>query len=120
MVRRSPDNRQAGGEVHALLEGQGLERCQPLVVVHGQGGVEAVEVAQSEIAVGGVGTEGGNSFLVGLLDGRKDDLLLFIAQQAAVAAVRVEAQDGNARVVDAEIPLERLLHQPELAHDLFR
>ena len=119
MVRRGAYDGQAGGEIDAVREGQGLERGQALVVVHGQGGVKAAVVPQAEEAVGGVGAKGLDAFLLGLQHGRKDDVLLLVAQQAAVSAVGVQAQDGNLGIRDAEVPLQGGLHDAELPEDAF-
>ena len=119
VVGRGADDRQAGRVVHALGEGEGLERAQALVVVHRQRRIETAVVPESEIAVGGVGTEGEDAFLLRLEDGREDDVLLFVAKQAAVAAVRVQAQHGDLRPRDGEVALQRLVHEAELGEDAF-
>ena len=51
------------------------------------------------------------SLVGGLLDGGDDDVLLLGAEQAAVAAVRVEAEHGDARLVHHEVLLEGLVDQ---------
>ena len=118
MVGRGAHHRKSGGVVHAVFESDGLERCQALVVVHGKGGVELLVHSHSEIAVGGEGTEGLDALFRGLFDRRNYYVLLLMAQQAAVAAVRVKAENSDAWIVDSEILLERSLHEAELANDL--
>ena len=117
VVRRGAHVRQAGGEVDAVLEGERLEGREPLVVVHRQRGVEILEMIEAEEAVGGEGTEGEDALVGGLLDGGDDDVLLLGAEQAAVAAVRVEAEHGDARLVHHEVLLEGLVDQAQLAQD---
>ena len=117
VVRRGADVRQAGGEVDAVLEGEGLEGREALVVVHRQRGVEILEMIEAEVAVGGEGTEGEDALVGGLLDGGDDDVLLLGAEQAAVAAVRVEAQHGDARLVHHEVLLEGLVDEAQLAQN---
>ena len=118
MVGRSAYDRESGGVVHAILEGNGLEGLQTLVVVHRQRRIEETVLPDAEITVGREGTVSEDTLILGLLDGRDDDLLLFVAQQSAVAAVGVQAQYCDLGVVDAEIPLQGSLHQTQFAEDL--
>ena len=76
-------------------------------------------MVESEIAVRREGTEGKYALVSSLLDGWDDDILLLAAKQSSVAAVRVEAQHGDARLVDDEILLERSVEQTQLAENLF-
>ena len=115
MVGRGAHHRQAGGEVDAVLEGEGLERREPLVVVHRERGVEVLEMVEAEETVGGEGAEGEDALVGGLLDGGDDDVLLLRAEQAAVAAVRVEAEHGDARLVHDEVSLEGVVDPQAVA-----
>ena len=117
VVGRGAHDGQAGGEVDAVLEGEGLEGREPLVVVHRQRGVEILEMVQPEVAVRGEGTEGEDALVGGFLDGGDDDVLLLGAEQAAVAAVRVEAEHRDARLVHHEVLLEGLVDEAQLAED---
>jgi len=87
-------------------------------VVHREGRVEILVVAQPEISVRGERAEGEYALLGGLADGRDDDVLLLGAEQPAVAAVRVEAEHPDARLVDDEVLLEGLVDQAQLAEYL--
>ena len=48
-------------------------------------------------------------------NGRNDDVLLFVAKQSAVSAVRIEAEYRYARLIHDEILLEGFVEQSELA-----
>ena len=118
MVRGGAYHRQAGGEVDSVLEGKRLERSEALVVIHREGGVELLIVSETEESVRGERPEGEYAFFGGSPDGRYDDAALLVPEQASVAAVGVEAEHRDARLVHAEILLQRFVHQAELAEYL--
>src|SRR5690606_28758072 len=72
-----------------------------LVMVHGQDGVEGAGPGAQEDGIGWEGSVGGDAAGLGLLDGRGDDVDLLAAEVAAIAGVRVEAGDGDARPGEA-------------------
>ena len=118
VVGGSTHDGKTGGIVHAILESDGLERGEALVVIHRKRGIELLVVTHSEISVRRERPEGHYTFLGGPAYGGDYNLLLFGAQQPAVAAVRIEAEHAYPGVAYAEILLQRLLHQAELAHYL--
>ena len=119
VVRRCPDIRQPGREIDAVRECECLEWCETLVVVHRECGVEPAVVAEPEISVRGVRTIGKDPFLLCLLDCREDDVALLVSEKAAVAAVGVEPEHCNFRLVNTEVPLQRVPHQAQLPQDAF-
>ena len=116
VVGRGPDGRKSRREVHPVGR-QGLERRQSLVVVHGQDAVVLGVSASGEKPVGGKRPESQHALAERLDDGRADDLLLLAPQQSAVAGVRVEGHDGDARLDDAEVLDERTAQRVEVPHD---
>ena len=117
MVRGGAHYRQSGRVVHSIGEGDGLEWRKALIMVHCKGRVEILVVAKPEIAVRGERTEGLDALLVGAPDGRDNHSLLLIAQKATVSAVRVQAEHPYSRIVDAEVALQRSLHQTQFGED---
>ena len=87
-------------------------------MVHRESRVEFAVMPESEVAVRRIWSEGQDIFCVGGFYGRENDLFLLVSEQSSVAAVRVEAEHGDSRTVNLEIPLEGSLHQAELAEDL--
>ena len=102
---------QAGGVVDALGEGHQLEGDETLVVVEGQDAVELVEFAAAEEAVAGEGTIGEDAVGLGLVDDGTDDLEVEVADDAVVAGMGVEGEDGDFGDGDAEVALEALVHE---------
>ena len=97
MVGRRTYYGQAGGEIHTVFEGNGLERSESLVVVHCQYGIETGLIPKAEETVGGIGAECVDPLSACLLDGRGDDFGFFASDQAAVTAVWIEAEDRDLR-----------------------
>ena len=77
-----------------------------MVMIHGQGSIEAGVVAKAEEAVRRIRTVGQNALLGCFLYCRKDNLLLLVADKAAVAAVRVESEHSNLGLIYAEVPAQ--------------
>ena len=77
MIGRCADDRQACRIVDATHV-ERLEGDEPLVVIHRQDGIEMREMAGSEETVGSVRTKRPDALLVGFLQGRHNDLLLFL------------------------------------------
>lgn len=80
MVGRSADDGQTCGEVDAIVHSQHLEGSQPLVVVHSQDGIVMLVGSTAKEAVGREGAIGVDMFSIGLVNGRLDNLLLFLTQ----------------------------------------
>ena len=114
MGRGCADVGQTGSEVDTLGEGHEFEGDETLVVVKGQDTVELVELAAAEEAVGGIGAVGKHAFALHLVNDGLDDGLVLIADNAVVARVGVESQDGNLGHGDTEIALQRLVHKHNL------
>ena len=100
---------QSGGEVHPTLHGNHLKWCQSLVVIHGKHAIEVGVLLVAEKSVGCVGPECRDFAIYGFLYGGNYHGLLFLAQQAAVAGVRIERKHCYARAHHAKIALERIV-----------
>ena len=109
MVGRSAHDGQPGREVNAVATVESLERGKPLVVVHGQHAVERLITAMGEETVGGERAESVHALVGKLFYSRDYHLILFHAEQASVAGVRIEGEHGYARVGYAEVALQRLV-----------
>ena len=119
VIGRGAYNGKSGREIHPILERQRLEWSQSLVMIHGECRIEQAVIAEPEETVRRIRTECHDTFFVGLFNRRKDDFLLFVTEQSAVPAMRIQPQDCDFRMVDAEIPLQGMLQQPEFGQDLF-
>ena len=75
-------------------------------------------MAQTEESVRRERTEGEYALVNRLFDCRNDDASLFVTEQSSVSAVRVEAEHGNAWLVNAEVLLEGLVDKAQLAEYL--
>ena len=105
--------------VHPVVHGQELEGSQSLVVVHGQHGIIVLKGSTAEEAVGGIGAVGIDAFLIGLLDGRREDGLFLFSQESVVACMGVESQHGNAGTGDKEVTAQGSMEDAELLQDAF-
>ena len=97
VVDRRADERQPERHVDALAEARGLEHGQALVVVHRDDRVEAARDPGHEHRVGG--QRAGHVVARGAQRGdrRRDHVDLLAAEVPALAGVRVEPADGDAR-----------------------
>ena len=118
MVWRCADDRKTCSIVNALLKGKSLEWSESLIVVHREDCIIFLIVAKTEETVRRIWTESKDTLFVCSLNCRKNDLLLLIAKETAVAAVRIKAKYSNLRCIDAEISLERCLHKAKLLENL--
>ena len=82
-------------------------------MVHRQHGVKLAVHARAEEAVCRIGAHDVEPFGLHRLHGRSDRDLLLGANRTPVASVRVEPKYGDARAVDAEVPLEGLVEEPD-------
>ena len=93
-------------DVDGVLECDGLDRDQRLVVIHAdravigfaRGGVEHGVRRQRAANRDALGAQG--------FDGRRDDVEIFGAERAVFAGMRVEAGDDEARMGEAETGLQ--------------
>ena len=100
---------QSGSEVHPTLHSNHLKWCQSLVVIHGKHTIEVGVLLVAEKSVGCVGPECRDFAIYGFLYGGNYHGLLFLAQQAAVAGMRIERKHCYARAHHAKIALERIV-----------
>lgn len=117
MVGRGTDDGEACGEVDAVFHSKGFERGKALVVIHGEDGVEVFVGMVAEEAVSGVRPKAEDVLAFQLFESGDDDVFFFCAKQSVVACVWVEGEDGDARVGDVEILVERLVKDAELLGD---
>ena len=69
----------------------------------------------AEEAVGGIGPEAQYLLVVvGLVQSRHNDFLLFLAQQAILAGMGIEREHRDARALDVEVALERVVEDAQL------
>ena len=74
-----------------MVESEGLERDEALVVVHRQRRVEARIELRTEEAVGGEGALHPKAFLPGRFQGGGNDLIFLVAERAALSGAIVDA-----------------------------
>ena len=119
VIRRGADERQSERDVDGVLEGDGLDRDQRLVVIHAdraviglaRGVVEHGVRRQRAASLDALGAQG--------FDGRRDDVDLFGAERAVFAGMRIEAGDDEARMGEAETGLQILDHDAGGRDDQF-
>ncbi len=90
-------HRQPAVERDAALEAQELHRDLALVVVHRDHGVVVAIARRDEHRVGGQRPVGVDALAARTRDGRRDHVDLLAAERAAVAGVRIQRRDGDAR-----------------------
>ena len=86
-----------------------------MVVIHGKHAVEVGILFVAEESVGCIGAECRNLAVDGFLDCGDYHFLLFLAQQTAVASMRIECKHRYAWANHAEIALKRVVER----HDFF-
>src|SRR6056297_29016 len=101
MIRRDAQEGKAERDVHRLVEGDGLDRDQCLVVIHAQGGIETGAGAGMKQRIAGIGPARIDPLALQLRDGRRDDIDLLAPHRAVLARMRVEPGNSEARRVDA-------------------
>ena len=111
------DDGQACCEAYTVVGHDSLKGRHTLVVVHRQYSIELRELAIAEEGVSCIGTEGLQTVLLQLLDGRLDDLLLLFAQQTVGAGMGIQCQYGNAWVRDAHVALQTSVQRGGLLDD---
>ena len=87
-----PHDRQPQRDVHRAMHPQELQRDVPLVVVHGDNGVETPVASLHHERVDRQRPFEVQARPPASLDGRDDDPVFFVAEQPALAAMRIEAQ----------------------------
>ncbi len=93
MIDRGPDDRQAEGDVHGVIEGQGLERDVPLIVIHADECVSGLPGSGQEGGVGGNRTADLDTPVAGGIQLRRDDGFLFpVSEETVLSGVGVEAE----------------------------
>ena len=89
------------------VESEQLDRNVALIVEHGDDGVELLRAQLDEHGVSRNRPGDVVALVDVLLDDRRDDQVVFLAEDAAFAGVRVERGDRQARLFEAEA-LERV------------
>ncbi len=97
VVWRGAHERQSECDVHAAVEGEGLERDQGLVVIHGEDGIIAAPCLGMKQRVGRIRARDRDALGFQFREGWDDDVLLLTAERAGFACVRIEAGDRDAR-----------------------
>ena len=119
VVHARANGRNTEGDVHAFLEGDGLDRDQALVVVHGDHDVRLALDGPAKHRVGGQGPHGVDALGASLCDGRGNDRGVLAAETAALARVTVDAADGDSRLGDSEESSQGVVGQTQRAQDPF-
>ena len=116
MVHGRADDRQPERDVDRVVEAGELRRDMALVVVHGNHGVEVARGGAQEDGVRRDRARDVPALGAQLLDGRLDQLGLLGAEQAVLAGVRIQARDGDVRLVPDDVA-RGLARQPRGGHD---
>ncbi len=106
MVRRGADEGQAERRIDPLVEGERLGRDQRLVVIHAQRDVIAGAGTRMKHGIGRQRPEGVDAFRAQRLDRRAHHGLVLLAHGTAFAGMRVEAGDGQPRLLQPETVLQ--------------
>ena len=102
VIGRGAHERQAERHVHRVVEGQRLDRDQRLVVIHAERDVVARARPLVEQRVGRQRPDGVDALRPQLLDRRRHDGAVLLAERAFFAGMRIEPGDRDARARDAE------------------
>ena len=102
MVRAGAGFWQAEGDVHGVVEIEQFERDEPLIVIHGDDGIEVAAggIAEDGVGHGGAGEDGGSGF-VQTVDGGLDDADFLVAEGSVFTGVGVESCNSDAGAGDA-------------------
>ncbi len=82
-------------------------------MIHGHDAVEAAIVARAEETVGREGSESEYTLLAGLLYAGDYHILLLVAEQTAVAGMRIEREHSDARTLESEVAAQRLVERTD-------
>ena len=110
MIRRGADKRQPGGDIHPIIESQQLQRDVPLVVIHRHHHVVHPLMTLHKHRIRRTGA--GHLHALRPHGGHRggDDADLFIAKQAVLPGVRVDAGDRNTRTRIADAAQKPIRH----------
>ena len=104
VIDRGAHDGQSQGNVDGLTEAGVLEHRQSLVVIHGQHGVVAFEMARHEQRVRRYRAVHIQALCARLRDGRIDDAQFFIPQMPAFSGVRIQAAHRDAGAIQTPEP----------------
>ena len=97
MGHAGADDRQTQRHVHRPVHPQQLQRDVALVVIHGHHGVEPPVAGPDHQRIGRQRPFEPQPLGQSALDGRADDRSLLVAEQPALAAVRIQRADADPR-----------------------
>ncbi len=100
----------------ASVPPQELHGDVALIVIHGHDAVELAAMGPHEQRVGRPGTADVDAGFAGRRHGGSDERLFLVAEQAAVAGVRIEGRDADARR-PAEQTRQQVVEQVDLLAD---
>ena len=89
-----------------MSETRVLEHRQALVVVHGEDGIEVLQVPWHEGAVRRQRADQVEPFVAQLFDDRGDRVDFLTAHVAAFTGMRIQAEHGDARLLDGKVPAQ--------------
>ncbi len=116
MVRRGADEGQAEGDIDALVEGDGLDRDQGLIVGGGERHVVAGPGALMEQGVGGQRPPDVDALVLQLHHRGFQHVAVFEAHGGVLARMGVEARQDEARMREAEAVAQVMGDDPGRAH----
>ena len=115
MIGAGADNRQAQGDVDAIVKIKRFQRDQCLIVVHAQRHIIAIAGVRGEQAIGAVRAGDRDSLGRQRSHRRCDDRGVFAAHSPVFTGMRIECGDGNTGRDDPEIAHQCHCHDPGLA-----
>src|SRR5581483_1628165 len=117
VINRGANEWQPDGDVDGLAEGETLDGDQSLVVIAGDDDVELAARRAQENGVAGEGAADVDVIIQPAgFDGRDHLRGLLKSEQPALAAVRVERRDCDARLVES-VAQELTMHEPDQAFE---
>ena len=86
-------------------------------MIHRQHSIEMRKMTGPEETVCSIRSKRPYTLLFRFVDGRYDDLLLFLAQQTLITCMRIQCQDSNARFLHSKITLETIVEQRQFCQN---
>jgi len=117
VIRRRPYDRETQRDVHSILEVQGLQGDESLIVIHAERCVVSSASRRMEHGVCGVRPRDAPALGAKRSNSRLDKVNFFAAQCPAFARVRIETRDRQCRVGDSKVALESTKSCPTASLD---
>jgi len=119
MIHRSPDNRQAHGDIDPSIETCELDRDMSLIVIHGDDKIELSSGRSIKEGIGRNGAYGIDPLGPGYCHRRRDLFPLFLAKESLLPGMGIEAGHSDPRLLKTPHPSYSMRQADDLQHALF-